>query len=145
MPGHTKRSHVVSARAHEYVDAGKLPATFVWNNVKGHNFLTKSLNQHIPQYCGSCWAHGAMSALGDRIQIASGKHRAQDVNLAIQHILNCGTEIAGSRHGGTHTGAISSCTTLDSCRTTRACPTKRVARNPPKGTAREAVTTRARR
>ena len=40
MPGHTKRSHVLSARAHEYVDAEKLPATFVWNNVKGHNFLT---------------------------------------------------------------------------------------------------------
>lgn len=105
MPGHTKRSHVLSARAHEYVDAATLPKTFVWNDVKGHNFLTKSLNQHIPQYCGSCWAHGAMSALADRIQIASGKKRAQDVNLAIQHILNCGTEIAGSCHGGSHTGA----------------------------------------
>ena len=145
MPGHTKRSHVLSARAHEYVDAEKLPATFVWNNVKGHNFLTKSLNQHIPQYCGSCWAHGAMSALGDRIQIASGKHRAQDVNLAIQHILNCGTEIAGSCHGGTHTGAYQFVHDTGFVRTTRACPMKRVARNPPKGTAREAVTTRARR
>ena len=105
MPGHDKRSVVLSAQPHEYVKADTLPKTFVWSNVKGHNFLSKSLNQHIPQYCGSCWAHGAMSALADRIQIASGKNRAQDVNLAIQHILNCGTEIAGSCHGGSHTGA----------------------------------------
>ncbi len=105
MPGHTKRSVVRSPLAHTYVEAKALPKTFVWNNVGGHNFLSKSLNQHIPQYCGSCWAHGAMSALADRIQIASGKHRGQDVNLAIQHILNCGTEIAGSCHGGSHTGA----------------------------------------
>ena len=41
----------------------------------------------------------------DRIQIASGKKRMQDVNLAIQFILNCGTEVAGSCHGGSHTGA----------------------------------------
>ena len=46
-----------------------------------------------------------MSALADRIQIASGKKRMQDVNLAIQFILNCGTEVAGSCHGGSHTGA----------------------------------------
>merc|ERR1712216_656045 len=99
MPGHTKRSHVLSARAHEYVDAEKLPATFVWNNVKGHNFLTKSLNQHIPQYCGSCWAHGSVSALGDRIKIA---RKGIDINLSVQHMLNCGG--VGSCYGGSVDG-----------------------------------------
>jgi cathepsin X len=50
-------------------------------------------------------AHGAMSALADRIKIANGKHSTSpDVNLAIQYILNCGTEVAGSCHGGSHSG-----------------------------------------
>lgn len=47
-----------------------------------------------------------MSALADRIKIANGKHsHSPDVNLAIQFILNCGADVAGSCHGGYHSGA----------------------------------------
>ena len=51
--------------------------------------------------CGSCWAHGAISALGDRIKIAR-KGMGIDINLAVQHMLNCGN--AGSCHGGSVDG-----------------------------------------
>ena len=106
MPGHDKREQATSPRPHEYVQKHKMPKNFVWSDVKGHNYLTKNLNQHVPQYCGSCWAHGAMSALADRIKIANGPdHKGPDVDLAIQFILNCGTEVAGSCHGGSATGA----------------------------------------
>ena len=75
------------------------PSEFNWKGL-----LTKNLNQHIPQYCGSCWAHGAISALGDRIKIARNG-RVPDINLAIQYILNCGVESAGSCNGGSHLAA----------------------------------------
>lgn len=55
----------------------------------------------LPVDCGSCWAHGAISALSDRIKIAR-KGEGIDINLSIQYILNCGT--AGSCHGGSATG-----------------------------------------
>ena len=104
LPGHDTRERVSSPRPHEYVEDSALPDNFSWGNVDGKVLLTKSLNQHLPQYCGSCWAHGAMSALADRIKIAR-KGLGVDINLAIQYILNCGAEVAGSCHGGSGTGA----------------------------------------
>lgn len=103
MDGHTKRSHVESPLPHTYVKSSALPDAFDWGNVDGVSYLTHSLNQHLPQYCGSCWAHGAISALGDRIKIARGAI-GDDINLSIQYILNCGGDVAGSCHGGYHTG-----------------------------------------
>ncbi len=46
-----------------------------------------------------------MSSFADRIKIAR-RARGNDVNLAIQFIVNCGTEVAGSCHGGSATGAF---------------------------------------
>jgi cathepsin X len=87
-----------------YILPDRLPDSFHWDNVvenqddKGRSFLTRLLNQHIPQYCGSCWAHSAISTLQDRIKIfrdAAG----EEISLSIQYILNCGRS-AGSCHGG---------------------------------------------
>jgi len=77
------------------------PADFTWCNKDGKSYCTMSRNQHIPQYCGSCWAHGAISALGDRVKIARGAEGI-DVNLAVQHVLNCGG--VGSCYGGSIDG-----------------------------------------
>ena len=45
--------------------------------------LPQTKNQHIPQYCGSCWAQAATSSLSDRIKIAR-KAAWPDVNIAPQ-------------------------------------------------------------
>jgi len=93
--GNNSDSHEQLLGAVEY------PKDFTWCNKDGKNYCTMSRNQHIPQYCGSCWAHGAVSALSDRIKIARGGAGA-DINLAVQHILNCGD--VGSCHGGSIDG-----------------------------------------
>lgn len=46
-----------------------LPLNFWWGKVHDVNYLTYQRNQHIPVYCGSCWAFSASSALSDRIKI----------------------------------------------------------------------------
>mmetsp|Transcript_20770 Transcript_20770/g.34339 ORF Transcript_20770/g.34339 Transcript_20770/m.34339 type:complete len:356 (+) Transcript_20770:84-1151(+) len=103
MPEHTTLEKVESARPHTYVDMESMPRSWDWRNVNGRSFVTKMLNQHLPQYCGSCWAHGGLSALADRIKIARNA-KGTDINLAIQFILNCGKGMAGSCHGGSSSG-----------------------------------------
>lgn len=81
-----------------YINPEELPDNFYWGNVTGKSYLTRILNQHIPQYCGSCWAHASLSSLADRIKIARHAQGA-DMELSIQYVLNCGAA-AGSCHGG---------------------------------------------
>jgi len=76
----------------DYIKTEDLPISWDWKHLQ-----TTDLNQHIPVYCGSCWAHATVSTMADRIKIATnGTHR--DVIPSIQVILNCGT--AGSCGGG---------------------------------------------
>jgi len=81
--------------------AGHFPDQFNWCDKDGVNYCTISRNQHIPQYCGSCWAHGTVSALADRIKIARGG-RGIDITPSVQHVLNCAG--VGSCYGGTLDG-----------------------------------------
>merc|ERR1719492_152501 len=91
------------SRSHdELLGAEFYPDEFTWCNKDGVNYCTINRNQHIPQYCGSCWAHGAVSALADRVKIARGA-KGIDINPSVQHVLNCGD--AGSCHGGDENAA----------------------------------------
>mmetsp|Transcript_18886 Transcript_18886/g.36508 ORF Transcript_18886/g.36508 Transcript_18886/m.36508 type:complete len:345 (+) Transcript_18886:1247-2281(+) len=105
LEGHKRKSSYKIPPPHMYMNISSLPKEWNWANVNGTSYLTKNLNQHIPQYCGSCWAHGAMSSLADRIKIARKGHGIE-INLSVQYILNCGRKIAGSCHGGSATGAF---------------------------------------
>jgi len=95
-----------SKPSHDNLPAAPNSSSVDWCNLDGLNdrsYCTSMRNQHIPQYCGSCWAHGAISALGDRIKILRGGGKSIDINLSIQHLLNCingGSEFLGSCYGG---------------------------------------------
>jgi len=106
LPAHTVFENYHSPLPHTYLEPHQLPLSFSWGNVGGRSYLTRTLNQHIPQYCGSCWAHAALSSLADRIMIAKqGVDDDDEVNLSVQFMLNCGGDVAGSCHGGSATGA----------------------------------------
>ncbi|GAB5361687.1 hypothetical protein AAMO2058_000734000 [Amorphochlora amoebiformis] len=125
LPGHKHKNNYKIPPPHHYLNVSELPASFSWGNVSGTSYVTKNLNQHIPQYCGSCWAHGALSALADRIKIAR-KAQGVEINLSIQYILNCGGEVAGSCHGGSATGTYefimnSGSVPYDTCQQYLAC------------------------
>jgi len=93
---HPRNAHLLETQG---VD--DLPKALTWCDKDGKNYCTRSRNQHIPQYCGSCWAHGSISSLGDRIKIARGAEGI-DIDLSVQHVLNCGN--IGSCHGGSVVG-----------------------------------------
>ena len=75
-----------------------LPVQFIWDNVDGTNYLTNVRNQHLPQYCGSCWAHAATSSFSDRIKIQRNA-AWPDINIAPQVLIDCEHNSLGC-HGG---------------------------------------------
>jgi len=65
-----------------------LPKDFSWLDVDGVDMLVPSWNQHIPTYCGSCWLHGTLSMIQDRLKVVKNG-LGPDVMLARQTLLNC--------------------------------------------------------
>lgn len=111
-PLHSVEDDYHSPLPHTYLRQQDLPDEFDWRNVNGLSHVTAALNQHIPQYCGSCWAHGSLSSLADRIKIhrlqnhQTTRYSGGDILLSRQYLLNCGRDVAGSCHGGSMTGVF---------------------------------------
>lgn len=49
LPGHDRLEDFTLPLPHTYINAAELPANFNWQNINGTSYVTKSLNQHIPQ------------------------------------------------------------------------------------------------
>ena len=95
------------------LEENDMPDSFSWMNVSGRNYLTVVRNQHIPQYCGSCWAFAATSALSDRLNILRIKNAPlgavlsnsvdlwPEINLSPQVLIN--EDAGGNCQGGSAT------------------------------------------
>jgi cathepsin X len=91
-----------SPHAWDEIAEEDLPDVADWRNMNGMNYVSWNKNQHIPQYCGSCWAQGSTSAIADRFNILNGNLASSPVGLDAQVIVNC--QAGGSCDGGNPAG-----------------------------------------
>jgi len=88
--GGKPQSLIKSPLPSSYVKPSKLPKHYDIRNISGVNYATIDKNQHIPQYCGSCWAQSTTSVMSDRINLMR-KSAFPEIVLAAQVIVNCVT------------------------------------------------------
>ncbi len=83
-----KYTPLIKTEIPKNIPISDLPINFWWGNISNVNYLTFQRNQHIPIYCGSCWAHAVTSSLSDRIKIMR-KASWPDINLSPQVLISC--------------------------------------------------------
>eukprot|EP00915_Cephaloidophora_sp_WS-2016_P000833 GHVH01001109.1.p1 GENE.GHVH01001109.1~~GHVH01001109.1.p1 ORF type:complete len:428 (-),score=50.27 GHVH01001109.1:64-1347(-) len=82
---------------HGYELVDHVPDAFDIRNVDGRNLATPQAQQHMPVYCGGCWAFGTTSAIADRFKYYR-QGAWPEIELSVQSLLNCG-KFAGSCSG----------------------------------------------
>ena len=82
----------------ELLSAEEIPEQLDWRSKDDTNWLSWNKNQHIPQYCGSCWAQGSTSTIADRFNIMNGVSTTTPVGIDAQMVVNC--QAGGSCNGG---------------------------------------------
>lgn len=72
----------------------------VKNPTSGHyvNYLSTIKNQHLPQYCGSCWAQATASTMTDRLNILRNTAGAE-WTVSAQMLLTCSKNPANNLNG----------------------------------------------
>jgi len=97
-----------SALPEAFLATQYLPAGWDWRAVSmgpglpNMSFASHVRNQHLPQWCGSCWAHAAVAVLGSRWKIHSIDQDTLDLDFSIQYFVNCETRSHGCRGGSSY-------------------------------------------
>nr|AAO64444.1 cathepsin Z-like cysteine proteinase [Myxobolus cerebralis] len=63
-----------------------MPKSFDWRE---NAYLSSVKNQHLPTYCGSCWAFASTSTIADRIYIAKNLSHFDHFSLSVQVVIAC--------------------------------------------------------
>ena len=72
-----------------------VPKELDWRNYqgKGVNYLTWTVNEHVPQYCNSNWVQGITSSIGDRFniyeQLRLNRLPTSPIYLSPQQVMDC--------------------------------------------------------
>ena len=85
-----------------------LPENVDWRDMNGVNYLSWTKNQHVPIYCGSCWAEGTTSSIADRFNIKYYSQNYTPVGLSAQAVVNChkGGDCSGGEPGSVYEWAF---------------------------------------
>ena len=117
--GHFKEGEIrpEGLMAWEELNLADMPSGWDWRNMNGTNYLSWTKNQHIPEYCGSCWAQGTTSSIADRFNIMLGDQSATPVSLNAQVIVNChaGGDCSGGEPGSVYEFAFTQGIPHSSC------------------------------
>jgi cathepsin X len=80
--------HVKTPMPSEYLKPDDLPKSYDIRNLNGKSYASIDRNQHIPQYCGSCWTMSTSSSLSDRIKLARDA-AFPEIDIAPQVLVDC--------------------------------------------------------